>query len=127
MFMNECYCDDGDRPIFYRKRDVQRARAVHTCLECNRAILPGESYEQVHAMWDRHEGPRTVHTCAWCMYLREWIEAHVPCFCFMHGGLHELVGEELDNNYEARDALKPEIEAMLTEIRERPRASELLK
>jgi hypothetical protein len=118
-----CYCDDGDPPIFYRKSEVLSAREPHTCYECHRAILPGESYEKVHAMWER-DRPETIHTCAWCIDLRDWMMAHVPCFCFMHGGLMTLVREELENNWEARDALAPEVEAMLAELHARPPLSE---
>lgn len=117
--MSECYCDDGDPPIFYRKADVARARDLYTCCECGRAILPGESYERVHAMWDRYEGPRTIHTCAWCVHLREWMVAHVPCFCLLHEGLLPMVQDELTANLEA-DVLRPEVEAMLAEIHARP-------
>ena len=117
---DSCYCD-YDAPIFYHKTDVERAREPHECEECSRTILPGESYERVRALWDRGEGPRTVYTCAWCVALREWMVAHVPCFCVLHGGLFVMVGEEMDNNYEARDVLKPELDAMIAEIRARPR------
>lgn len=114
-----CYCD-FDPPIFYHKTDVTAAREAHACNDCGRAILPGESYERVRALWERGDSPQTLHTCAWCVDLRDWITAHVPCFCYMHGGLMTMVQEELDNNYEARDTLKPEIDAMLAEIRARP-------
>lgn len=122
-----CYCDDGDPPIFYRKTEVAQAREPHPCYECGAAILPGESYERVHALWDRHDGPQTVHTCAWCIDLREYMVAHVPCFCVLHGGLFEYVTNEMDWNPEARDALKPEVDAMVNEIRARPSLRDVLR
>lgn len=97
--MSDCFCDTGDydAPVFYRRADVLMARDIHKCYECGHAILPGESYESVHALWDRYEGPQTIHTCAWCMDLREWITASVPCFCFLHGYLLEGTEETVDN------------------------------
>lgn len=121
--MDECYCD-YDPPIYYHKTNVAMARDIHECGECGSAILPGESYERVRALWDRYEGPKTFNTCAWCRHMREWIEAHIPCFCFAHGGLFALVREELDNNSDA-DVLRPELEAMFAEVRERPKFSVL--
>lgn len=92
----ECYCDDGDPPIFYHKSDVERARAPHECYECHRAILPGESCEHIYALWDRRDGPQNVYTCAWCLELKEWITATVPCFCFLHGGLLDMLPDTID-------------------------------
>jgi hypothetical protein len=114
-----CYCD-GAPPIFYHATNVERAREPHKCYDCGGPILPGESYEKVRAMWDRG-CPQTIHTCAWCVDLRAWMTAHVPCFCYLHGGLFEMIGEELDNlPHDDAEAIRPEIEAMWSPHRGEP-------
>lgn len=83
--MTDCYCD-YERPEFYHS-ETRRARKQHRCTECGRAIQPGEKYEHVRAKW---EGDiRTHNTCAHCLALREWVQAHVPCFCWAHGNIEE--------------------------------------
>lgn len=83
----ECYCDDGEQPTIYERSMVKRAKKAHDCYECHRQILPGESYERVRALYD---GRWTVSpTCARCLDVREYVQAHAPCFCWMHGSVLE--------------------------------------
>lgn len=85
--MNEaCFCD-YDSPILYVKQEVKAARVSHRCYECSKTIKPGEGYERVRAIWERGDAPQTVATCQRCLALREWVKAHVPCFCWAHGNI----------------------------------------
>jgi hypothetical protein len=83
----ECYCD-YDPPIFARAAKPV-ARAAHKCDECHRAIAAGEQYERVVGLWDRRDGVTTFKTCPRCLALRDFVKAHVPCFCWAHGNTIE--------------------------------------
>jgi hypothetical protein len=81
-----CECDYDGSVDFYSIK-MRKSQKRHLCRECNGAILPGEQYEyaagkQGGDMWD-------AKTCARCMALVEYIKAHVPCYCRMHGDLFE--------------------------------------
>jgi hypothetical protein len=81
-----CECD-YDGAIDFYSTTIRKARKRHRCSECNGAIIPGETYEyaagkQEEEMWD-------AKTCARCLALIDWIKAHVPCYCRMHGDLFE--------------------------------------
>jgi hypothetical protein len=104
--MSECYCDFDDVAVFYEAKDVARARKLYFCHECSRAIFPGESYERVYGIWPTIDGPDVMRTCAWCMELKEWIQAHVPCFCFAHGYLIEGAGEAVEEYAHETDGLR---------------------
>jgi hypothetical protein len=78
-----CSCD-YDCPEFY-VAEHRRARTAHRCDECQRSIEPGERYEHVRGKWDGQVG--SFDTCTRCLALREWVAAHVPCFCWAHGNL----------------------------------------
>lgn len=81
--MSDCFCD-YDPPQFY-SASTPKARKVHRCAECGRAISAGEDYERVVGKWD---GSVSVFkTCCRCMALRQHLKAHVPCFCWAHGNL----------------------------------------
>jgi hypothetical protein len=83
--MSYCYCD-YEMPTVYRAA-THTARKEHKCRECARIIKPGERYEYVFAIW---EGEAChVRTCSHCLSLREWVKAHVPCFCWGHGEMIE--------------------------------------
>lgn len=80
-----CYCDY--EPPEAHSRSLRKARKAHRCDECFRSIAPGETYEYV---WGKWEGDvSTFKTCPRCLKLREWLQAHVPCFCWAHGNLIE--------------------------------------
>ncbi len=81
--MTECFCD-YESPEFYHC-ETRRAKKDHCCSECGRAITLGESYEHVHAKWNGDIS--TFKTCPRCLALKEWVEAHVPCFCWAHGNI----------------------------------------
>jgi hypothetical protein len=82
----DCFCD-YDPPSVYSRALVKAARKAHACEECGRAIMPGESYEHVWGVWDGRSW--TFCTCSHCLDLREWVKAHVPCFCWAHGHTRE--------------------------------------
>src|SRR5574341_1066459 len=80
-----CACD-YDVSDFYSSAS-RVARKAHRCYECGRTIQIGERYLYASgkcegAMW-------SAHTCVQCLAVVEWIRAHVPCFCWAHGGLYE--------------------------------------
>ncbi len=86
-----CYCDYS--PEFYRAI-VRTARKEQRCAECGRCIRPGERYEYASG---KVEGEMyDAKTCSHCLDLREWVRAHVPCFCFEHHNLEECVRDAIE-------------------------------
>ena len=88
-----CYCDYDYVATVYRKSQ-HTARKSHTCYECHRPIRPGERYESVFAIWDGDAC--TCPTCPHCLAIREWVVAHVPCSCWMHGSMLEDIRNDVD-------------------------------
>jgi hypothetical protein len=82
--MTDCYCDYEPARLYSAR--VYVARKTYVCDECSRAIAPGTKYERVFGIWD---DPTTYLTCARCLDLREYVAAHVPCFCWAHGNVIE--------------------------------------
>lgn len=78
-----CYCDEVTPSVY--KIKIRLARKPHVCSECFRKIHAGEKYEHVFGIWDGL--PSTFKTCERCLALKEFITAHVPCFCVSHGNL----------------------------------------
>lgn len=82
------YCEcDYDSPSVYNPQKVKAARKVHRCSECDRGIQLGEPYESTWGIWDGQA--ETYRTCQHCLNLREYVKAHVPCFCWSHGNTRE--------------------------------------
>ncbi len=80
-----CYCDY--EPASAYVKTTHKAKKQHKCYECHRAINQGEVYEKVWGIW---EGDAvTVKTCQRCLDLRDYITAHVPCFCIGHGNVND--------------------------------------
>lgn len=80
-----CWCD-------YEMPDVSRsarrtARKAYTCDECFSPILPGDQYENAWGVWEGES--QTYRTCIRCLALRDWVQAHVPCFCWAYGNVIE--------------------------------------
>ena len=82
--MTECYCDYDERPDVYTKA-VLKARKTHRCYECGGGILPGQVYERVKMFYDG--AWEKCNTCQLCLNAREYITAHAPCFCWLHGSM----------------------------------------
>ena len=80
----DCYCDYEMPRVYAAMQPI--ARKAHQCSECHGEIAPGERYERVFGVWDN---ARTFKTCPRCCALREWVRAHVPCFCWAHGNVRE--------------------------------------
>jgi hypothetical protein len=89
-----CYCDSDYQATIYRKSE-HTARQPHKCYECGRTINPGERYESVFAVWDGRG--ETCKTCPHCLAIREWVVAHVPCSCWMHGNMLEDIGNDVEH------------------------------
>ena len=81
----DCHCDYDEVWRVYAQQD-RKARKVHTCNECHCRIQPGERYEHVSAILDSVE---VFKTCSRCLDLRDFIKAHVPCFCWYHDNMIE--------------------------------------
>lgn len=82
--MIDCVCD-YDPATVYSAEIVKKARKEHKCFECDRTIHRGERYERVFGIWD---GDVSVfRTCTHCLEIREYVRAHVPCFCCAHGNV----------------------------------------
>lgn len=80
MSAYDCFCD-FDAPSMFNARIVT-ARKQHKCGECARLIDTGDRYEYVCGIWSgRFE---TYKTCARCIAVREYVTAHVPCFCWCY-------------------------------------------
>lgn len=84
--MTECFCD-YDSPLAYGRAEPI-ARKAHRCEECGGVIAPGERYERVFGVWERGR-PEVFKTCPRCIALRDWVSAHVPCFCWAHGNIRD--------------------------------------
>ena len=89
--MNDaCYCDYEPAEMYVAER--RRARKPHKCNECGRRITIGEQYEHVRAKW---EGEMcSMDTCCRCLELRDFVVAHIPCSCWVHGNMIEVVMED---------------------------------
>lgn len=87
-----CHCD-FEMPEFYMAA-ARLARTEHRCYECFRAIHPGERYETVASKYDGAFS--SVATCSRCLALREWVQAHVPCFCWAHGSMLDDAKDAID-------------------------------
>lgn len=91
-----CYCDYGDdRPTLYRA-ERRKARKQYRCYECHGHILPGEQYERVSTMYDGSFD--VTRTCRLCLDARDYIEAHAPCFCWLHGSMLDDAKYVLNEN-----------------------------
>ena len=80
-----CYCDYESPRVFHD--ETRKAVRPHKCGECGRRIQTGETYEHVWGVWD---GVSSHHkTCLHCRGFREYVRAHVPCFCWLYGTMRE--------------------------------------
>lgn len=90
-----CECSyDYDMPAFY-SRTTRTARKRHRCYECGGAILPGEAYERVGAMWDGRV--QSIATCARCTDVREFVRAKTDC-CIQHGNMLEDLRDAVEHH-----------------------------
>jgi len=80
----DCVCDYD--PAEFYSATMQKARKVHSCEECGKdRIQVGEIYERAVGKWEGDV--TTFKTCCRCIALREFVKAHVPCFCWAHGNI----------------------------------------
>lgn len=91
--MSECVCDYDGPEIYFS--ELRKARKVHVCEECRARIQPGEQYENASGKWDGRFDQ--FKTCSRCIALRDWVKAHVPCFCWAHGHMNEDSIETADH------------------------------
>jgi len=84
--MTDCYCD-YDSPIWSHVTHPT-AKQRHRCTECGATINPGEKYERACGMWpDGDVSPTTFKLCHFCVDLRDFVRAHVPCLCWAYGNI----------------------------------------
>jgi len=81
--MSYCVCD-YERPSVISER-TRRARKPHKCIECGREISPGETYEYTWGIWEGDADQ--FKTCSRCLAVKQYVMAHVPCFCWTYGNL----------------------------------------
>ena len=93
MSDDACYCD-FERPDVYTVV-TPVARVEHECNECGRKISRGERYERARMLYEGRWD--CCDTCHRCLRLREWVKAHVPCFCWLHGRLLEDAYETIES------------------------------
>lgn len=91
MSRDACYCGYEPLTTLSVRRPV--ARRVHKCCDCHRQINVGERYESVAGISDG--GIDVYKTCGRCVSVREWLTAHIPCFCWAYGNLREDARETL--------------------------------
>lgn len=89
----DCYCDYDPFAVLKRV-DVRSARKAHRCDECGRPIEVGEPYEYVFGTWDG--GTAWYHTCPECRSLQQWVQAHVPCFCWAYTAMLQDARDTVD-------------------------------
>lgn len=82
---------DGDAPDVYRATD-HVARVRHKCIECNRAIEPGETYRRAFSVYDGMVD--TYKTCTHCQVGQAWLAEN--CGGFSHHGLFEEMEEHAE-------------------------------
>ena len=91
----DCFCDFDEAADVYNQT-TPVARLQHKCNECRRIIAPGETYERVAAIWKCYSDTWEIYkTCSHCIALREYVLAHVPCFCWAHGNIVQGALDEL--------------------------------
>ena len=88
----ECFCDYD--PPEVSSVSIRAARKQHKCEECGCNILSGDRYEYVWGIWEGWQD--SFKTCPRCLDLREWVKAHVPCFCWAHGNMLDDARETID-------------------------------
>jgi len=88
----ECYCD-CEQAAFSQVK-MRNARKPHLCDECGRVIELGERYEHTRSILDGLWC--TDRTCRECLELRDYVKAHVPCFCWGHGNMIQDARNALD-------------------------------
>ena len=89
--MSECYCDYGEQAQVYQLDTVKAARLAHKCYECGKPIAAGEPYERTRSLYDGHW--TVAKTCCRCLDLRQYVTAHAPCFCWLHGSMLDDAAE----------------------------------
>lgn len=118
-----CHCDYG-HVAFYHK-ELRKARKQHVCDECSAIIQSGEQYEHVRGKYEGYV--YSANTCSRCLELREWVKAHIPCFCWYHNNMIEDVQMAVEEY--ARETVGLGFGALrrIVKIRRHSKASRLAK
>ena len=95
-----CYCDYGERPDVYAA-ETMKARKQYRCYECHHPIVAGERYERAAMLYG---GSWEVsRTCCRCLSVREYVQAHAPCFCWLHGSMLDDARSVVDEHGHASE------------------------
>ena len=94
-FSCSCDWDDCDAPEFYEQSDIKAARKAHRCYECSRPIQPGNPYQRTVGKW--RGDVSSFATCRRCLAIIDWVKAHIPCFCFLHGSMVDDARTTIDD------------------------------
>lgn len=81
--MDACYCDY--EPAEWSRISTPKARKQYRCYECGAFIAPSDRHEYVAGKWEGEVS--SYRTCSDCVSLRQYIQAHIPCFCWAYGNL----------------------------------------
>lgn len=80
--MSDFYCECESYSELY-SAEWRKVRKPHRCYECRAKIEPGTRAYYTHG---KCEGEWwSGYTCAKCQDVIEYVRAHVPCFCYVHG------------------------------------------
>ena len=115
--MTYCYCDHESAEFLVER--TRKARKPHRCEACTVTILPGEQYEQVVAKCDGRI--ENFATCADCVALREYVTAHIPCFCWTYQELFDESREEMREHAHLVPGMAMESGRLLVAMRKRRR------
>lgn len=95
-----CYCDY--EPCEFYRATKHTARKEHRCDECGGVIKAGTVYEYISGKTDGDLW--TAKTCPNCLALREYVQAHVPCFCWYS---HTMLDDAIDTLREFQHEFPP--------------------
>lgn len=87
MKCSKISCDDYDGPSVFTQK-VVKARKLHKCCECKRAIVPGEKYLREQGKWD--DTWESFKTCKECYEIRKAF-----CESYLYGQLYFAIFESL--------------------------------
>ena len=96
-----CCCSVTDYdPATFHRAVTRTARKRHVCCECSEAIEPGETYEDVTALWEpcfKGDRPKIQNfkTCRLCLLIRR------DYFCdgWLYEGMREMLQECIGFDY----------------------------
>jgi hypothetical protein len=87
--------DGADEMVKVLSERTPKAKKIHHCTECSRAIEPGERYLMERCVFD--DEMCIYKTCSHCQIAREWLIAE--CGGWLYQGVHEDIEEHVREGY----------------------------